>query len=182
MKNEKGDKAKAKKVCRVKRKTGRPSWIPPDLAQVEEIARTQLSARRICEALGICWDTLAKRKRDFSGFSDAIARGRARGASQAANVITELMNDRTIESSTRLKAATTVLNACGEEFLKPPPQKIELSTPPGGVQVHVKADLAAELSEYAQAIADATARNRSAAAADGAAQPVDQTEADPKAG
>lgn len=157
---------------------GRKPWIPPDLAQVETLASRQADKEDIAAALGISKDTLARREHDFAGFAAAIERGRSRGRIHAGKRVFEIMDGS--DPGAALKAALVVLNKPSQGWS--PTSKLEISTPPGGATINVRPDLTARLAEYAQAIANATERNRRAAIGDGAGQPVDQADTDPTAG
>ncbi len=60
-------------------KVGRPKWIPPKIDDVEALATRGLTEKQIAEALGVCYDTLNERKKEFPEFSAAIKRGKAKG-------------------------------------------------------------------------------------------------------
>lgn len=83
----KKEKAKQKRVVKQKPKTakdgtarGRPAWTPPDLGMVEKLAAQGLREREIAAALSISYQTLNEKKKEFTDFSDAIERGRGKGA------------------------------------------------------------------------------------------------------
>ncbi|MDG3394282.1 hypothetical protein P5E67_00690 [Vibrio parahaemolyticus] len=67
----------------------RPSWVPPDLNEVEKLAACGLSQRQLASALGVSYETLRKRKRDMKEFEDAIERGRAKSIHRVANKLYE---------------------------------------------------------------------------------------------
>ncbi len=52
--------------------------IPIDLKKVEDFAQVCDSEEEIALALGISQDTLARRKKDYADFAEAIKRGRAK--------------------------------------------------------------------------------------------------------
>ena len=70
-----------------KGRRGRPRWQPPDRQAVEDLAARGLTEGQIAAALGISHDTLINKKREFSEFSEAIARGKAKGVETIANVL-----------------------------------------------------------------------------------------------
>lgn len=61
--------------------------IPIDTFRVEELAAQGLSQAEICLCLGISEDTLTRRKQDGADVADAIKRGKAKAASEVANVL-----------------------------------------------------------------------------------------------
>lgn len=61
--------------------------IPIDISRVEELAAQGLSQAEICLCLGISEDTLTRRKQDAADVADAINRGKAKAASEIANVL-----------------------------------------------------------------------------------------------
>ncbi|MDF4819780.1 hypothetical protein P3547_19835 [Vibrio parahaemolyticus] len=63
----------------------RPSWVPPDLNEVEKLAACGLSQRQLALALGISYETLRKKKKDLADFEEAIERGKAKAIVQVAN-------------------------------------------------------------------------------------------------
>lgn len=58
-----------------------------DTSRVEELAAQGLSQAEICLCLGISEDTLTRRKADSAAIADAINRGKAKAASEVANVL-----------------------------------------------------------------------------------------------
>lgn len=67
---------------------GRPKIIP-DIKEVEALAARGLTEEQIAHNLGISYDTLNERKKEFTQYSEAIKRGRASGIAAMANVIFE---------------------------------------------------------------------------------------------
>lgn len=65
---------------------GRPK-IDIDISRIEEYAAQGLSQAEICLCLGISEDTLSRRKADSAAIADAINRGKAKAASEIANVL-----------------------------------------------------------------------------------------------
>jgi transcriptional regulator with XRE-family HTH domain len=61
--------------------------IAIDISQVEKLAAQGLSQSEICLCLGISEDTLTRRKQDSADIAAAINRGKARAASEVANVL-----------------------------------------------------------------------------------------------
>jgi hypothetical protein len=61
--------------------------IQIDILQVEKLAAQGLSQGEICLCLGISEDTLTRRKQDSADIADAINRGKAKAASEVANVL-----------------------------------------------------------------------------------------------
>lgn len=60
-----------------------------DLAQVESLAGRGLNEGQVADALGICQDTLRRRKKKYSAFSEALKRGQAKGVAKIANALFE---------------------------------------------------------------------------------------------
>lgn len=60
-----------------------------DLAQVESLAGRGLNEGQVADALGICRDTLIRRKKKYSSFSEALKRGQAKGVAKIANALFE---------------------------------------------------------------------------------------------
>lgn len=71
------------------KKVGRPKWMPVDLQQVELLAARGLSKEQIAHNLGISYQTLNERQKEFSEFSEALNRGKAKGIAQIANKLYE---------------------------------------------------------------------------------------------
>ena len=61
-----------------------------DLAEVERLAAQGLADDKIALCLGFCPRTLYARKKDFAGFADALARGRARGEQTMTDLLMEI--------------------------------------------------------------------------------------------
>jgi hypothetical protein len=72
-----------------KRGPGRPQWIPKNLHEVEQLAAIGLTEAQIAYSLGICNDTLIRKKKEYSEFSEAIKRGQANGIGKVANKLFE---------------------------------------------------------------------------------------------
>jgi len=70
------------------KKKGRPKWMP-DLAEVERLAKLGLNNDQIAHALSISPSTLYLHKKEFSEFSEAIARGSAKGNATISNALYE---------------------------------------------------------------------------------------------
>jgi len=82
------------------RKMGRPSWIPPDLSVVEELAARGNTLDQIAILLGCKRATLFERKRHYSDFADAIERGRAKGIDKVENVVYQAAINGSIPAAT----------------------------------------------------------------------------------
>jgi hypothetical protein len=67
------------------KKTRRPPWIPPDLKEVEALARLGLSDEEIALALDIHKPTLRRKKRAWGDFNQAVEKGRALGIAAVAS-------------------------------------------------------------------------------------------------
>ncbi len=65
---------------------GRPK-LDIDISRVEQLAAQGLTQAEICLCLGISEKTLERRKSELAVLSDAIKRGRAKAASEVANVL-----------------------------------------------------------------------------------------------
>lgn len=65
--------------------------IEIDLAEVEDLASKGLSQAEIALNLGICEKTLYNRKAEDTEFTQAIARGRAKGTQKAADVLNKIL-------------------------------------------------------------------------------------------
>lgn len=61
--------------------------IEINISRVEELAAQGLTQVEICLCLGISEDTLTRRKHDLADLAAAINRGRAKAASEVANVL-----------------------------------------------------------------------------------------------
>ena len=72
---------------------GRPRWIPPKSEDVEELARLGMSTHQIASALGISFQTLMNKRRQFADFNAAIERGEARGIAVVTNQIYNLASN-----------------------------------------------------------------------------------------
>lgn len=76
-------------------KGGRPKWIPTqeDFDNIESLASSGLTKQQIADALGICYDTLNEKSKEYSQFSGALKRGEAKGiANVAQNLIKNVEN------------------------------------------------------------------------------------------
>ena len=64
-----------------KDKRGRPLWTPTpeQISEVEKMAAMGMNQSDIAYNLGIHIDTFINKKKEFSAFSEAMQRGRARG-------------------------------------------------------------------------------------------------------
>jgi len=67
-------------------KRGHPKVHPK---KVERLAARGLTQEQICAALGICVDTMIRRKRESSELVEAINRGQAAGIATVANALFE---------------------------------------------------------------------------------------------
>lgn len=70
---------------------GRPPYVPtPEIIeQVEKLASQGLTLEQIAHVLGISYDTLNRRSKELSEFSEAIKRGKAKGIAQITNKLHE---------------------------------------------------------------------------------------------
>ena len=68
---------------------GRPQFeITEDvIKKVESLASQGLTLDQIARVLGICYQTLNEKKKEFSDFSDAIASGQAKGVAAISNAL-----------------------------------------------------------------------------------------------
>ena len=68
-------------------KKGRPSFEVTDevIAKAEKLAAQGLTLEQIALTLGICYQTLNEKRKEFSDFSEAIKRGQAKGIAQVTN-------------------------------------------------------------------------------------------------
>jgi len=69
--------------------TGRPKFeITPDVCKkAETLAAQGLTLEQTAHTLGISYQTLNEKKKQFSEFSDAIARGKAKGVATITNAL-----------------------------------------------------------------------------------------------
>jgi hypothetical protein len=70
-----------------KRGPGRPAWVMPPVSQIEGLAARMKNDAAIARVLGIRPETLARKKRQFEQFNEAILTGRAKGESEASDVL-----------------------------------------------------------------------------------------------
>jgi len=70
---------------------GRPKWIPSDadLARVEALSARGLTKEQVARALGISYDTLNERSKEYHEFSEAIKNGQTKGIAEIANALYE---------------------------------------------------------------------------------------------
>lgn len=68
---------------------GRPKIIPGDAMckKAESLAAQGLTLEQIALTLGISYDTLNERKKEYSEFSEAIALGKAKGIATVSNAL-----------------------------------------------------------------------------------------------
>lgn len=68
---------------------GRPKIIPDEAMckKAESLAAQGLTLEQIAITLGISYDTLNEKKKEFSDFSDAIAEGKAKGIATVTNAL-----------------------------------------------------------------------------------------------
>jgi hypothetical protein len=85
-------KPKEVKSQKPKSGRGRPKWIP-DLTEVEALAQRGLNLQQIADYFGINVDTIHERKKDFSDFSDAIRRGKAKGIAFVASKLMQKISE-----------------------------------------------------------------------------------------
>lgn len=72
-----------------KSKRGRPKWQPTDLEEVERLASRGLTQEQIAASLGISYQTLNERKKEFPDFADIIKRGGDRADAAVINALFE---------------------------------------------------------------------------------------------
>ena len=66
---------------------GRPAFeiTKEVIAKSEKLAAQGLTLEQIAHVLGICYDTLNEKKKQYVEFSEAIKRGQAKGIAQVSN-------------------------------------------------------------------------------------------------
>ena len=74
---------------------GKPPWIPtPEIIKkAEEYAALGLTKAQIASCLGIHYDTLNNKTKQYDDFNDAIKRGLDRGIAKYANLLLEHAKD-----------------------------------------------------------------------------------------
>ncbi len=72
-----------------KRGRGRPKWLPPDSDKVESLAARGLTMEQIAHTMGISYQTLNERSKEYTDFAEAIKRGKSKGISVIANSLFE---------------------------------------------------------------------------------------------
>ena len=72
-----------------RKKGGRPAFrITKEVTEkAEELASLGLTLEQIASCMGICYQTLNEKKKEFSEFSDALSRGRALGLARVSNAL-----------------------------------------------------------------------------------------------
>ena len=72
-----------------KSKGGRPPFEVNQniIDKVEKLAAQGLHQYQIADVLGICYQTLNEKKKEFSGFSDAIRIGKSKGVATITNAV-----------------------------------------------------------------------------------------------
>ena len=73
----------------MKKKTGRPPWMPPYPEEVEGLALRGLSNNQIALVLGIDRATLYRKRKAFGDFDFAIKRGQAKAIAKVASKLYE---------------------------------------------------------------------------------------------
>ena len=70
---------------------GRPKFeiTPEVLKKTEKLAAQGLDKKQIAKVLGICYQTLNEKTKEFSEFSDAIETGKAKGVATVSNALFE---------------------------------------------------------------------------------------------
>ena len=76
-----------------------------DLAEVERLAAQGLTDDKVAFCLGFCPRTLYARKKDFAGFADALARGRARGEQTMVDLLMEIATAKDPQNPEQYRAA-----------------------------------------------------------------------------
>ena len=67
---------------------GRPKALevtPETLKQVEKLAAQGLTKEQIARTLGVCYDTLNERQKEYPEFADAIKNGQSKGLAKITN-------------------------------------------------------------------------------------------------
>ena len=74
-----------------KRGPGQPPWIPTKeiIEQVESYAALGLTKEQIADCLGISYQTLNEKTKEYADFSEAIKRGQSKGIARMANLLTK---------------------------------------------------------------------------------------------
>lgn len=69
-----------------KNPVGQPKWIPTKehIDKVESYGALGMTKKDIARCIGICYDTLREREKEYAEFSAAIKRGEAKGLAQVA--------------------------------------------------------------------------------------------------
>lgn len=72
-------------------KVGRPPFeiTPENTKQAETLAAQGLTLEQIAYTLGICYQTLNEKRKEFPEFSEAIKRGKAKGIAKITNKLFE---------------------------------------------------------------------------------------------
>ena len=72
-----------------RKKGGRPAFrVTKEVTEkAEELASMGLTLEQIASCMGICYQTLNEKKKEFSEFSDALSRGRALGLARVSNAL-----------------------------------------------------------------------------------------------
>lgn len=72
-----------------KRGRGQPKWIPDAeiLKKVEALAGQGLTKENIANCLGISYQTLNERSKEYADFSDALKRGKAKGLAEVTDAL-----------------------------------------------------------------------------------------------
>ncbi len=75
--------------------TGRPAWIPTKeiLDKAEEYGELGMTKQQIADALGIAYQTLNEKTKEFEDFSEAIKRGQAKGIANVASMLKESVDN-----------------------------------------------------------------------------------------
>lgn len=68
---------------------GRPAWIPtPEIMeQVESYASRGLTKEQVADCLGISYQTLNEKTKEYSEFAEALKKGRSKGIAHVANML-----------------------------------------------------------------------------------------------
>jgi hypothetical protein len=77
------------KVKKRKSAAGRPFWTPTEerMAQAESLAACGLKLEDLARCLGISYQTMNERRKEYPEFSEAIKRGEAKGIATVASAL-----------------------------------------------------------------------------------------------
>ncbi len=75
----------------VKKKAGRPKWIPgyEQIDEIKTMAENGLTEGQIAESMGVCQDTFIERKKEYPEIVEALQKGKASGINRVSNALFE---------------------------------------------------------------------------------------------